>query len=228
MEFTFYGHSCFSVKTKGKTILFDPFISPNPKAESIDVNKLNPDYILISHGHEDHVADAEIIAKKSNATIVSNFEIVTWYQKKGVEKSHPMNLGGSWKFDFGTVKYTNAIHSSSLPDGSYGGNPGGFIVKNDEICFYYAGDTALTMDMKLIGNSEKLDFAVLPIGDNFTMGVEDAIIAADFINCKKIIGVHYDTFGYIEINHKEAIDKFKAKGKELILLNIGECVNLKI
>lgn len=222
MEITFYGHACFSIKTKGKTILFDPFISPNPKAKSVDVNKLTPDYILISHGHEDHLADAETIAKKTNATLVSNFEIVTWYQKKGITKVHPMNHGGSWKFDFGTVKYTNAVHSSMLPDGSYGGNPGGFIVKNEENSFYYSGDTALTMDMKLIGNSEKLDFAVLPIGDNFTMGIDDAIIASDFINCNKIIGVHYDTFGYIEINHKEAIEKFKAKGKELILLNIGE------
>jgi len=222
MEITFYGHACFSIKTKGKTILFDPFISPNPKAKSVDVNKLTPDYILISHGHEDHLADAETIAKKTNATLVSNFEIVTWYQEKGITKVHPMNHGGSWSFDFGTVKYTNAIHSSMLPDGSYGGNPGGFLIENDEISFYYSGDTALTMDMKLIGNSEKLDFAVLPIGDNFTMGIDDAIIASDFINCNKIIGVHYDTFGYIEIKHKEAIEKFKAKGKELILLNIGE------
>ena len=222
MEITFYGHACFSIKTKGKTILFDPFISPNPKAKSVDVNKLTPDYILISHGHEDHLADVETIAKNANATLVSNFEIITWYQKKGITKVHPMNHGGSWSFDFGTVKYTNAIHSSMLPDGSYGGNPGGFLIKNDEISFYYSGDTALTMDMKLIGNSEKLDFAVLPIGDNFTMGIDDAIIASDFINCNKIIGVHYDTFGYIEIKHKEAIEKFKAKGKELILLNIGE------
>ena len=222
MEITFYGHACFSIKTKGKTILFDPFISPNPKAKSVDVNKLTPDYILISHGHEDHLADVETIAKNANATLVSNFEIITWYQKKGITKVHPMNHGGSWSFDFGTVKYTNAIHSSMLPDGSYGGNPGGFLIKNEENSFYYSGDTALTMDMKLIGNSEKLDFAVLPIGDNFTMGIDDAIIAAEFINCNKVIGVHYDTFGYIEIKHKEAIEKFKAKGKELILLNIGE------
>jgi len=204
MEITFYGHACFSIKTKGKTILFDPFISPNPKAKSVDVNKLTPDYILISHGHEDHLADAETIAKNADATLVSNFEIVTWYQKKGITKVHPMNHGGSWSFDFGTVKYTNAVHSSMMPDGSYGGNPGGFLIKNDEISFYYSGDTALTMDMKLIENSEKLD------------------IASDFINCNKIIGVHYDTFGYIEINHKKAIEKFKAKGKELILLNIGQ------
>lgn len=225
MELTFYGHACFSVKTQGKTIIFDPFISPNPKAAHIDANTLAADYILLSHGHEDHVADAENIAKRTGAKLVSNFEIVSWYEKKGIENVHPMNHGGKWKFDFGTVKYTNAVHSSMLPDGSYGGNPGGFIV-NTEKSFYYSGDTALTMDMKLIGNSEKLDFAVLPIGDNFTMGIDDAVKAAEFINCNKIIGVHYDTFGYIEINKNEAIDKFKSRGKELILLEIGETIQL--
>lgn len=225
MELTFYGHACFSVKTQDKIILFDPFISPNPKAAHIDVATLAADYILLSHGHEDHVADAENIAKRTGAKLVSNFEIVSWYEKKGIENVHPMNHGGKWKFDFGTVKYTNAVHSSMLPDGSYGGNPGGFIVNTDK-SFYYSGDTALTMDMKLIGNTEKLDYAVLPIGDNFTMGIEDAITAAEFINCNKIIGVHYDTFGYIEINKNEAIDKFKSRGKELILPEIGETIKL--
>jgi L-ascorbate metabolism protein UlaG (beta-lactamase superfamily) len=136
-----------------------------------------------------------------------------------------MNHGGQWKFDFGTVKYTNAIHSSVLPDGSYGGNPGGFIVSSDKT-FYYSGDTALTMDMKLIADSHKLDVAILPIGDNFTMGIDDAIKAADFINCNKIIGVHYDTFGFIEIDKNEAIEKFKSHGKELILPKIGESIQL--
>lgn len=225
MELTFYGHACFSVKIQDKTILFDPFISPNPKAAHIDVATLAADYILLSHGHEDHVADAENIAKRTGAKLVSNFEIVSWHEKKGIENAHPMNHGGKWKFDFGTVKYTNAVHSSMLPDGSYGGNPGGFIVTSEK-SFYYSGDTALSMDMKLIGNSEKLDFAILPIGDNFTMGIDDAIKAAEFINCNKIIGVHYDTFGYIEINKNEAIDKFKSRGKELILLEIGETIQL--
>lgn len=225
MELTFYGHACFSVKIQDKTILFDPFISPNPKAAHIDVATLAADYILLSHGHEDHVADAENIAKRTGAKLVSNFEIVSWYEKKGIENAHPMNHGGKWKFEFGTVKYTNAVHSSMLPDGSYGGNPGGFIVTSEK-SFYYSGDTALSMDMKLIGNSEKLDFAILPIGDNFTMGIDDAIKAAEFINCNKIIGVHYDTFGYIEINKNEAIDKFKSRGKELILLEIEETIQL--
>ncbi len=226
MEFSFYGHACFAVNTEGKNILFDPFISPNEKASHINADEIGADYILISHGHEDHVADAESIANRTGATLVSNFEIVSWFGAKGIENGHPMNHGGSWNFDFGTVKYVNAVHSSVLPDGAYGGNPGGFVVKSEGKSFYYAGDTALHMDMKLIGEYEKLDFAVLPIGDNFTMGIDDAVIAAEFINCDKIIGVHYDTFGYIEINHEEAKQKFAAKGKELILLEIGETIKL--
>jgi L-ascorbate metabolism protein UlaG (beta-lactamase superfamily) len=226
MDFTFYGHASFGLNISGKHLLFDPFISPNEKAAAIDVDSINADYILISHGHEDHVADVESIAKRTGAKLVSNFEIISWFGAKGIDNSHPMNHGGSWQFDFGSVKYVNAVHSSVLPDGSYGGNPGGFIVKGGDSCFYYAGDTALHMDMKLIGEYENLDFAVLPIGDNFTMGIDDALIASDFINCDKIIGIHYDTFGYIEIDKVEAKNKFEAKGKELILLDIGQTIEI--
>ncbi|MCB9359882.1 MAG: metal-dependent hydrolase [Flavobacteriales bacterium] len=222
MKFTFYGHACFSVKMNDKTLLFDPFITPNEKAKHIDVNNISADYILVSHGHEDHVADVENIAKRTGAKIISNFEIVSWFKNKGLENGHPMNFGGSWDFDFGKVKYVKADHSSVMPDGAYGGNPGGFIVSSSEGNFYYAGDTALHLDMKLTGEYQKLDFAVLPIGDNFTMGIEDAIIASDFINCKKIVGVHYDTFGYIEIDKTEAVRKFAENGKELILVEIGQ------
>ena len=150
MEITFYGHACFSVKIKDKYILFDPFISPNELAKDINIDSIQADYILLSHGHEDHVADVERIAKKTNAKIVSNFEIVTWFGNKGIENAHPMNHGGSWDFDFGKVKYVNAVHSSTLPDGSSGGNPGGFVIESEEGNFYFAGDTALHMDMKLI------------------------------------------------------------------------------
>jgi L-ascorbate metabolism protein UlaG (beta-lactamase superfamily) len=227
MTFTYYGHSCFLINTQGKNILFDPFISNNELAKNIDINTIKPNYILLSHGHEDHVADAYEIAKNNNSVIVSNYEVATWFAKKGIEKYHPMNHGGKWDFDFGTVKYTNAVHSSSMPDGSYGGNPGGFIITSNNYTFYYSGDTALTYDMKIIGEQYKLDFAVLPIGDNFTMDVNDAITASDWIGCNKIIGVHYDTFGFIKINKKEAIDKFAAKNKQLLLLNIGETINYK-
>ena len=221
MEITFYGHSCFSVKIQDKNILFDPFISPNELAKEIDINAIPADYILISHGHEDHIADVEAIAKRTNATIVSNYEIVTWFGSKDIENGHPMNHGGSWSFDFGKVKYVNAVHSSTLPNGGSGGNPGGFVIESDEGNFYYAGDTALHMDMKLIPLTTKLDFALLPIGDNFTMGIDDAVVAAKFTEVKKVIGLHYDTFGYIKIDHQEAINTFQSNGIDLYLPEIG-------
>jgi L-ascorbate metabolism protein UlaG (beta-lactamase superfamily) len=222
MKLTYFGHACFEVEIEGIKLLFDPFISPNELAKDIKIASINPDYILISHGHEDHVADAERIAKQSGATIISNFEIVEWFNKKGIEKTHPMNHGGSWTFPFGKVKYVTAIHSSTLPDGTNGGNPGGFVIESNTGNFYFAGDTALTMDMKLIPMFTRLDFAILPIGDNFTMGVEEAVIASNFIACDKIVGMHYDTFGYIEIDHEKAKEQFIHNDGELILLKIGQ------
>lgn len=222
MNITYYGHSCFGVEINEKHILFDPFISPNELAKNIDISTIKADYILISHGHEDHIADAEAIAKRTKAKVICNYELYLWLQKKGVENIHPMNIGGKVKLDFGSVKCVTAIHSSGLPDGSYGGNPMGFVVESSESNFYYAGDTALTYDMKLIGDYRKIDFAFLPIGDNFTMGVDNAIIACDFINCNNVIGMHYDTFGYIKIDKQEAVSKFNRNGKKLTLLEIGE------
>ncbi|MGI8893777.1 MAG: metal-dependent hydrolase [Bacteroidia bacterium] len=221
MKVTYYGHSCFLVEVEGKKLLFDPFISANPLAKSIDINLIKADYILISHGHDDHTADLETIGKKTGAVLISNFEIVMHYQRKGLNKGHPMNIGGSWVFDFGKVKCLNAVHSSSFADGTYAGNPMGFLIESNSGNFYYAGDTSLTYDMKLIGDYKNLDFAMLPIGNNFTMGVENAIIASDFIKCDKIIGMHYDTFGYIKIDHDEAKTKFNRAGKELTLMEIG-------
>lgn len=221
MVLTYYGHSCFGVEIKGVQLLIDPFISGNELASKIDIDAIQADYILLSHGHGDHVADAERIAKKTGATIISNFEIVSWYEGKGV-KGHPMNHGGKVSFDFGTIKYVQAVHSSVLPDGTPGGNPGGFVIWNDEISFYFAGDTALTLDMQLIPMlCPALDFAILPIGDNFTMGIGDAIVASDFIQCDRVIGAHYDTFGYIKINKDEAVDAFKREDKQLVLMDIG-------
>ncbi|MEM9887411.1 MAG: metal-dependent hydrolase [Bacteroidota bacterium] len=226
MTLTYYGHSCFGLEFGGKHLLFDPFITPNELAKAIDIDSIEADYILISHGHQDHVADAETIAKRTGATIISNFEIVSWYGAKGLG-GYPMNHGGKASFDFGTVKYVSSIHSSVLPDGTYGGNPGGFVIWNDENTFYFAGDTALTMDMKLIPMTcPKLDFAIFPIGDNFTMGYEDAIIASNFVECNKIVGCHYDTFGYIQIDQEVAQKAFTSKGKNLLLPAIGEDVKL--
>ncbi|MEM9822991.1 MAG: metal-dependent hydrolase [Bacteroidota bacterium] len=226
MKFTFYGQSSMLVEIGGTQLLFDPFISANPLAKDIDVNSISADYILLSHGHQDHVLDAESIALRTGAKLVSNYEIVTWYGQKNIE-GHPMNHGGKWKFDFGTVRYVNAVHSSILPDGSYGGNPGGFVVETEEGNFYFAGDTALTLDMQLIPMTCKaLDIAILPIGDNFTMGYEDAVIASDFIKCDRIIGCHYDTFGYITIDHEAAKKAFAERDKELILLSVGQSMEL--
>lgn len=222
MKLTYYGHSCFSVVLGGKTLLFDPFITGNELAKNVDITQLAADYILISHGHPDHIADVEAIARQTNATLVSNYEITLWLGSKGLTNSHPLNHGGAWQFDFGRVRYVNAIHSSMLPDGANGGNPGGFVIESGEGNFYYSGDTALTLDMKLIGESVSLNFAVLCVGDNFTMGVEDAIKAAEFVRCDEVLGVHFDTFPPIKIDHAEAIQKFKSAGKVLHLLQPGE------
>lgn len=228
MKITYYGHACFGVKIAGKNLLFDPFIRHNELAKDIDITSIPADFIFISHGHEDHIADVMEIAERTNAVLVSNFEIVTWFQTKGLKNTHPMNHGGRWTFDFGTAKYVSAIHSSVLPDGANGGNPGGFVIESAEGNFYYSGDTALTMDMQLIPKTcGKLTVAMLPIGDNFTMGIEDATIASDFIQCNHIIGIHYDTFGYIKIDHKKAIQTFKELGKELTLMKIGEALDLQ-
>lgn len=225
MKITFYGHACLGIEVSGKHLLVDPFISGNPKAAHIDINTIKADYILLTHAHNDHTLDVEAIAARTNAVIVSNYEIASHYGNKGFQY-HPMNHGGSWKFDFGTVKYVNAIHTSSFGDGSYGGQPGGFVIEGEHKNIYIAGDTALTMDMKLIPMRTKLDLAILPIGSNFTMDVDDAIIASDFVACDKVLGYHFDTFGYIEINHEEAIRKFFNRGKDLMLLEIGASIDL--
>lgn len=226
MDITFYGHSSFLLKINGASILFDPFISGNALAKEVDVNSIKTDYVLLSHGHQDHILDALAIAKNNEATIVSNFEILSWYGKQGYEKAQPLNHGGSWKFDFGSVKYVNAIHTSSLPDGSYGGNPGGFVITAGGKQVYFAGDTALTMDMELLGRYNNIDVAILPIGDCFTMGIDDAVIAADMIKCDTIIGMHFDTFPFIELKDKDGAKKaFADAGKNLTVMEIGQTIS---
>lgn len=221
MRVNYFGHSCFLLQIGENKILIDPFISPNELAKDININEIECNYILVSHGHSDHVADLINIAKRTGATIISSFELVQWASGQGAEKIHPMNLGGSWNFDFGTVKMTYAAHSNSLPDGSYGGPAAGFLLKTDGKTYYYSGDTALVSDMRLLGELYDIDYAFLCIGDNFTMGVDDAILAAKFINCKKIIGMHYDTFGYIKINEEQAKQKFEDAGLTLNLMKIS-------
>lgn len=226
MKLTYYGQSSFLVAANGKELLFDPFITPNELARHIDITTIPADYIVVSHGHGDHVADVEAIAKRTGATLISNFEICEWFSKKGIEKYRPMNLGGKATFDFGAVKAVNAIHSSGLPDGAYGGNPMGFVITTNDKNFYFSGDTALTTDMQLIPRWGKMDFAVLCIGDNFTMGFEDAIEAAKMVQTNVVVGVHYDTFGYIKIDHQQVKDAFEKAGITLHLPKIGESIEL--
>jgi len=222
MKVTYYGHACFSVKVRNSILLFDPFISNNPLAKAIDVKSVPADFILVSHGHDDHVGDAVKIAKRTNALIIANFEVATWFEQQGVPRVHPLNHGGGYNFAFGRAKLVNAVHSSTMPDGSNGGNAGGFVIESADGNFYFSGDTALTMDMKLIGEAARLKFAALCIGDNYTMGPDDAVKAADFICCNEILGLHYDTFPQIKIDHAAAKEKFRAAGKTLHLLNPGE------
>lgn len=227
MNLTYYGHSCFAVSVKGKKILFDPFVTKNELANStVDVDAIGADFILISHGHDDHIADCVRIATNTGAKVICSFEIHEWLNQQGVTNTHPMNTGGKWNFGVFTVKCTAAQHSSGLPGGPYGGNPLGFIVMSDEGNFYYSGDTALTLDMQLIPRWAKLNFAVLPIGDNFTMDAADAAECAKMIDCKTVVGVHYDTFGYIKIDHAAAKKTFAEAGAELKLIEIGETIRL--
>jgi L-ascorbate metabolism protein UlaG (beta-lactamase superfamily) len=225
MKITFYGQASFQIEACGKKLLFDPFISPNPAAKQIDINSIKPDYILVSHGHGDHVADLLAIQKNSGAVVICIAEIAGWLGSKGITNAHGMNIGGGFDFDFGRVKMVNAIHSSTLPDGSAGGNPAGFLIHAEGKKIYYAGDTALTYDMKLLAD-ENLDLAILPVGDNYTMGVDDAVKACDFINCKNIIGMHFDTFPVIKIDKESAKAKFKAAGLNFKLMEIGESQTL--
>lgn len=226
MKITYYGHSCLEITINEKHILVDPFISGNAKAVDIDIKKLKADYIMLTHAHYDHVMDVESITDQNKQVhIISNHEIVTYYTGKGLN-GHAMNPGGSWNFDFGVVKMVNATHSSSFPDGTYGGGAIGFIIQADNKTIYIAGDTALTSDMKLIPMFFKLDLAVLPVGGNFTMDVNEAVVASEFIECDTILGVHYDTVELITINHKESTEKFAQKGKNLILLDIGESMEV--
>ena len=195
---TWYGHATLGLKTDdGFNLLIDPFFSENPSA-TVSPDEVTADYILVTHGHGDHVGDTVAIAQRTGATIISNFEITNWLSAQGVEKVHPQHLGGGFQHPFGYLKLTLALHGSALPDGSYGGNPAGLLLTtNDGKKIYMAGDTGLFGDMALIGE-EGLDVAVLPIGDNFTMGPADALRAVKFLRPKLVVPIHYGTWGLIE------------------------------
>ena len=226
MKVTYYGQSCLAVEAAGKTLLFDPFIRQNPLAKDVDVDGIRADYILITHGHFDHVADAPEIAKRTGATVISTSEVCQWLKRQQVENVQEMVVGGRIAFDFGQVRTVSAVHSSRLPDDSAGGLPAGFVVETAEGNFYHAGDTALTMDMQLIAHWTRLNWAALPIGDHYTMGVDDAVRAADFVGCNRVLGIHYDTFPPLRIDHEDARRRFTAAGKELVLMGIGQTLDL--
>jgi L-ascorbate metabolism protein UlaG (beta-lactamase superfamily) len=222
MEIRYLGHSCFTLKTQGKTLLFDPFISGNELAKGFDLGSIEADYILVSHAHEDHTADLISLAQSTGATVIAIWEIHAWLNKQGITNTHPMNIGGKKVFEFGTVHMTYAMHSSSFADGTYGGQAAGFLLEVNGKTIYYSGDTGLTYEMKMLGERFTIDWAILPIGDNFTMDANDAALATTYLKTKKVIGMHYDTFGFIKINHEAAINAFEKLGSNLTLMKIGE------
>lgn len=189
---TWLGHSAFTVDVDGHSVLIDPFLTGNPLG-SASADSLNPDLILLSHGHGDHVGDTVSIAKRTGAPVVANFEVANWIGKQGVENAVGVNPGGTYRGDFLDAKWTIAHHSSSLPDGSYGGQPNGFVMMAGGNKLYFAGDTALFLDMQLIGEMG-IDVAFLPIGDYFTMGIDDSLRAIQFVKPKMVIPMHYNTF----------------------------------
>lgn len=222
MRIQYLGHASLSIEANGKHIIVDPFITPNELASHIDFESLEADYIVITHAHQDHVYDVEALAKRTGAKIISNAEIASYYGAKGFE-AHGMNTGGKFSFEFGSIQSTIAFHSSSFADGTYGGDPNGYIIESEGKRVYIAGDTALTYEMKLIPDTiGQLDLAILPIGDNFTMGAKSASIAAEFVQATKVLGYHYDTFPPIKIDKSEAKSIFFNRNIQLVLLDIGE------
>ncbi|MDX1521496.1 MAG: metal-dependent hydrolase [Anaerolineae bacterium] len=192
IKYTYIGHGTHSLEIGGKMVLVDPFFTSNPSTE-VTADSVNPDFILVSHGHFDHVEDVVAIAQRTGATVISNFEIVDWVQKQGIEKAHPQHIGGGFNHDFGHLKLTIAHHGSGLPDGSNGGNPAGLLISAEGKKIYLACDTGLFLDMQLYGE-EGIDLFVTPIGDNFTMGPDDALRAVKLVKPKVVVPCHYNTW----------------------------------
>jgi len=221
---TWLGHAAMVLEAGGKHLLVDPFLTGNPAA-STTADKLPADFILISHGHSDHVGDAAAIARRTGATIISNFEIASWFTNQGLT-GHPQHIGGGFQYPFGYIKLTQALHGSALPDGSNGGNPAGFLITAEGKKIYLACDTGLFGDMALIGD-EGIDLAVLPIGDNFTMGPEDALRAARLIRAKNVIPVHYNTFDLIKQDARAWAKRVEAETQSKVtVLDPGQTFKL--
>jgi L-ascorbate metabolism protein UlaG (beta-lactamase superfamily) len=225
VKLTWYGHATLGLEVDGQNILVDPFLAGNPAA-STGPESLEPDWILISHGHDDHVADAIEIAKRSGAKVISNDEIANWFERNGIE-AHHQHIGGGFTYPFGYLKLTQALHGSCLPDGTYGGNPAGFLLTTkDGKKIYMACDTGLFGDMRLIGD-EGIDLTVLPIGDNYTMGPDDALRAVEFLRPKHVIPVHYSTFELIKQDPNAWAERVRsATDAEVHVLKPGESLTL--
>jgi L-ascorbate metabolism protein UlaG (beta-lactamase superfamily) len=229
MKLTYYGHSCVLVETNGKKLIFDPFLTGNPSAP-IAANDIQADYVLLTHGHNDHVGDAFEIAKRCGAVVIAPNELAVYAGWQGC-KTHPMHIGGSWTFDFGKVKLTPALHGSGYqPDGEqtfiYMGMPSGMLLTAEGRTIYHAGDTALFGDMKMIGERNTIDLAFLPIGDNFTMGPDDALTAAEWLRAKRVVPIHYNTFPLIAQDGKAFAERLNAAGIEGLPLAPGESIEL--
>jgi L-ascorbate metabolism protein UlaG (beta-lactamase superfamily) len=224
-EITWYGHACVLIKTEGFKLLVDPFLTGNALSP-IRADAVEADYILISHGHSDHVGDTISIARRCGATVISNFEIQNWLFAHGVESVHAQHIGGGHDFEWGRVKFTIAHHGSALPDGSYGGNPAGFLFYIQDKKVYHACDTGLFYDMKLIGE-EGIDVAFLPIGDNFTMGPDDALRAVNLIQPEIVMPVHYNTFEVIEQDALAWAKRVESKtSSRAIVMMPGETIEI--
>lgn len=227
MKVTYYGHSCVEFDFNGTKVLIDPFISFNDLAKKVHLSSIKPDYIFLSHGHEDHVADMASIQARSEATVCAIVETAAWVRGEGVahEKVIEFNLGGTLELPFGKIKMVYAAHTNSTPDGRYGGHAVGFVFFVGDKTIYFAGDTALTVEMKLL-NDLKIDWAFLPLGGHYTMDAHDALRAAQFINCKNIVGIHYDTFPPITIDKELAKMNFANVDCHLHLMEIGSSLVL--
>ena len=225
-KLTYHGHSCFSVEGAGNTIWLDPFLGGNPQADIGPDDVTKADYILVSHGHGDHLGDAVAISRQTGATIISNNEIATYCEGEGVN-AHGLHIGGGYQFPFGRVKMTIAHHGSTLPDGGYGGNPGGFLLDVAEKRIYHAGDTGLFYDMKLLGEEKPIDVALLPIGDNYTMGPDDALRAVQLLTPRLVVPMHYGTFDVIQQDPGAFAKRVKQiTGIDVVVMSPGESLNL--
>ncbi len=219
-KLTYLGHSAFLVEGHSGKVVIDPFLTGNPVAAATP-DQIKVDHVLLTHGHGDHIGDAVAIAQANEATIVAPFELASYCERQGA-RAHPMHIGGAHEFPFGRVKLTIAHHGSAAPDGTYTGNPCGFLVTMDGRTLYHPGDTGLFYDMKLIGEMNQIDVAVLPIGDNFTMGVDDAVKATEFLQPRMVIPMHYKTFEVIDVEPQEFVDRVRAMGFTSQVLGFGE------